>query len=122
MQPKIIKYDATGRPLTKQVEVMSEYRTEENGWSAFIDTSCMVDALEETAIKCLILSHIHMLHRRLPAITEKHLNVAEGGTRGGGVRVIAVKAMGAGFLRMAPLVTGAASFLVWRKLPQLHMC
>ena len=49
-----------------------------------------------------------MLHRLLPTITEEHLKVVKVGTRAGGVRVMAVKAMGAGSLRMAPLVTGAA--------------
>ena len=51
---------------------------------------------------------MHTLRRLLPPITEEHLTVVKVGTRAGGVRVMAVKAMGAGSLRMAPLVTGAA--------------
>ena len=64
--------------------------------------------MEDTGLKCLILAHIHMLHCRIPTITQSHLKMVKGGTRGGGVRVMAMKAMEAGALRMAPLVTGGA--------------
>ena len=109
MQAKVIVYDARGRPVTKQDEMVSERQPEVYGWSAFMQTSCVQDAVRDTCMKNLILSHLHMLHRELPTITDKHLKVVKGDIRGGGVRVLAMKAMEAGALRMAPLVTGGAS-------------
>ena len=109
MQPKVIVYDEAGRPLTQQDKIVPDTRSEEYGWSAFMQTSCMVDTVEETYFKSMILSHIHLLHQRLPTITDEHLKIIKGGTRGGGVHVVAAKAMKEGELCMAPLVTGATS-------------
>ena len=107
MHPRIIEYDATGRPLTKQDEMQARSRTEVFAWSSFMATSCMVDALEETVIKCFILGHLHMLHQQLPTIIQGYVQVVKEGTRGSGVRVMSLKAWEVGALRMAPLVTGA---------------
>ena len=109
MQPKVIVYDEAGRPLTRQDQIVTETLAEEYGWSAFMQTSCMVDMVEETCIKSMILTHIHLLHQQLPTITDEHVKSIKGGTRGGGVHVVAAKAMKEGELRMAPLITGPSS-------------
>ena len=107
MQPQLIEYDSRGRPLSKQAEQSSEVQ-EVYGWSKFMATSGVVDSMNETCIKTLILAHLHMLHFQLPPITEAHLKMVKGNIRGGGVRVVAVSAMEQGTLRMAPIVTGGA--------------
>ena len=107
LQPQIIEYDGRGCPLSKQEEQSSGVH-EVYGWSKFMQTSCVVDSMSETCLKTLILAHLHMLHLKLPPITEAHLKMVKGDIRGEGVRVVAVSAMEQGTLRMAPIVIGGA--------------
>ena len=108
MQPKVITYDARGRPVTKQDHKAADVPCEVYQWSTFMATSCNMDMLEETWMKCVILGHLHRLHAQLPHLTESDLKLSKGDTRGGGVRVVVLKDMPAGALRMAPLVTGGS--------------
>ena len=100
MQPKVIKYDDQGRPVTKQDE-MTEECSEIFGWSSFMNTSCFENVLCETRMRTLILAQLHILHSSLPPLTENDLQLIKGGTCGGGVHVLAMKGMEAGSLRMA---------------------
>ena len=104
MQPKVIQYDENGRPLTKQDERAGDGTAEVFGWSAFMDTSCIVEGIEEASLKTTILSHIYALHRQLPTITDAELKLTRGGTHGDGVHVVAAKALDVGAVRLAPLV------------------
>ena len=81
MQPKVIAYDENGRPTCKQ-EVASESRTEVFGWSDFMQTICMTETLEETGMKSMIIAQIHLLHKKLPQVTEDHVKLTKGSTRG----------------------------------------
>ena len=107
MQPQVIEYDSRGRPLSKQEEKKSEVQ-EVYGWRKFMNTSCVVESMNDTCVKTLILAHLHMLHFQLPRIAETHLKIVKGGIGGPGVRVVAVSAMEQGTLRMAPIVIGGA--------------
>ena len=109
MQPRIIQYDAAGQPLTRQDATSSTGRPEVYGWFAFLETSTMTDAIQEIYMKSAILSHLSMLHRQMPPVTDEHLTIEKGGVRGGGVHVLAAKDLAVGALRMAPVVVGDAS-------------
>ena len=78
------------------------------GWSAFMATSCMQNVMDETWMKCVILGQLHRLHAQLPVVNQFDLKLSKGDTRGAGVRVVALKDIPAGSLRMAPLVVGGA--------------
>ena len=109
LQPKVLLYDDRGRPVTRQEEREEAGRaTEVFAWSTFMQTSTVVESLQDSCQKGLILSHLQLLHSLLPAVTEADLKVVKNDIQGGGVRVVALKAMQAGALRMAPILPGAS--------------
>ena len=106
LQPRVIEYDRTGRPLTKQQAISRTGVEEVFGWSTFMRTSTVVDAIDETCTKSLILSHLLLLHKQLPRVSEDDIKLVKSG---GKISVVALRAMEAGALRLAPLVYGGAS-------------
>ena len=111
LQPKVLVYDARGFPVTRQEEQEDSTRFSPQvfNWSAFMQTSTVVECFQETCQKAFILSHLHSLHSQLPPVTEADLRLVKNDIQGGGVRVVALKAMREGALRMAPIVTGSSS-------------
>ena len=108
MQPKLIKYDDRGLPLTKQGELAKAAETETFSWSVFMGTQCFVDVLRDSEkVRNFTFQQWSQLGRRslfdVMSAESDHFNL----------RIAYVNALHDGYLASAQLRSMGAGLTTW---------
>ena len=103
LQPKVIEYDSTGKPVAEQ-DVQATLPLEEFAWDTFMGTSSVTNACELDIHRGLVGAACMQLHLQMPVVSRESLQVRRGGSSGKGVYVVASKLLEKDTLRLAPVL------------------